>query len=133
MKRSLAMLRSGSKARYAYLGVSSVDLYPQLVEHFDLGVDKGAWVQDVNAGGPADKAGIRGGGSTTEFQAQSFRPGGDVITKVAGKPVENSAELADEIADFKPGDTVPLEVHRDGETKEIRVRLGERPLGDVAG
>jgi hypothetical protein len=28
---------------------------------------------------------------------------------------------------------VPLEVHRDGETKEIRVKLGERPLGDVAG
>jgi S1-C subfamily serine protease len=133
VKRSLTMLRDGGEARYAYLGVSSVELYPQLVEHFHLDVDKGAWVQDVNASGPAEKAGIRGGGSPVEFQAQSFRPGGDIITKVAGKPVEDSADLADEIANFKPGDTVPLEVHRDGETKEIRVKLGERPLGDVAG
>jgi S1-C subfamily serine protease len=133
VKRSLAMLRDGGEAHYAYLGVSSVELYPQLVDHFHLDVDKGAWVQDVNAGGPADKAGIRGGSGTEVFQAQSFRPGGDVITKVAGRPVQNSAELADEIANFKPGDTVPLEVHRDGETKEIKVRLGERPLGNVAG
>jgi S1-C subfamily serine protease len=133
VKRSLAMLRDGGEAHYAYLGVSSVELYPQLVDHFHLDVYKGAWVQDVNAGGPAADAGIRGGGGTEEFQAQSFRPGGDVITKVAGRPVENSAELADEIANFKPGDTVPLEVHRGGETKEIKVRLGERPLGNVAG
>jgi S1-C subfamily serine protease len=133
VKRSLTMLRDGGEARYAYLGVSSVELYPQLVEHFHLDVEKGAWVQQVNAGGPAEKAGIRGGGRQAVFQAQSFRPGGDIITKVADKPVENSADLADEIANFKPGDTVPLEVHRDGETKEIRVKLGERPLGDVAG
>jgi S1-C subfamily serine protease len=133
IKRSLNMLRDGGQARYAYLGVSSVELYPQLVDRFDLGVDKGAWVQEVNAGGPAEKAGLHGGGSPVEFQAQSFRPGGDIITKVAGKAVENSAQLADEIANFKPGDEIPLEVHRDGDTKEIKVKLGERPLGDVAG
>jgi S1-C subfamily serine protease len=133
IKRSLTMLRDGGEARYAYLGVSSVELYPQLVDHFHLDVDKGAWVQDVNAGGPAEKSGLRGGESPVEFQAQSFRPGGDIITKVEGKPVENSAQLADEIANFRPGEEVTLEIHRDGATKEIKVKLGERPLGDVAG
>jgi S1-C subfamily serine protease len=133
IKRSLDMLRHGGQARYAYLGVSSVELYPQLVDHFKLDVDKGAWVQGVNAGGPAERAGIQGGGGESEFQAQTYRNGGDVITKVAGKPVENSAELADVIAGFKPGDEVPLEIHRDGNTKEIKVKLGERPLGRVAG
>jgi S1-C subfamily serine protease len=133
IKRSLDMLRESGEARYAYLGVSSVELYPQLVDRFKLDVDKGAWVQGVNAGGPAERAGIRGGSGEVEFQAQSFRPGGDVITKVAGKPVENSAELADVIAGYAPGQEVPLEIHRDGETKEIKVKLGERPLGRVAG
>jgi S1-C subfamily serine protease len=133
MKRSLDMLRNGGQARYAYLGVSSVELYPQLVDKFDLQVDKGAWVQEVSPGGPAEKSGIRGGGSPVTFQAQAFRPGGDVITKVAGKPVENSSQLADLIADFKPGEEVPLEIHRKGDTREIKVKLGERPLGDVAG
>ena len=133
VKRSLDMLRKDGTADYAYLGVSSVELYPQLVKKFDLDVDKGAWVQVVNAGGPAEKAGIRGGGSQVIFQAEPYRPGGDVITKVDGKPVESSAQLAELIAAYEPGEQVPLEIHRDGETREIEVKLGERPLGDVAG
>jgi S1-C subfamily serine protease len=133
IKRSLDMLRDGGQARYAYLGVSSVELYPQLVDHFKLDVEKGAWVQEVNTGGPAERAGIHGGDDESTFQAQTFREGGDVITRVAGKPVENSAQLADVIADFRPGEEVPLEIHRDGDTKEIKVKLGERPLGRVAG
>jgi len=90
-------------------------------------------VQEVNPGGPAEKAGIRGGSSPVEFQAQAFRPGGDVITKVDGKTVEDSAQLADLIADYEPGEEVPLEIHRGGDTREIQVRLGERPVGDVGG
>jgi S1-C subfamily serine protease len=133
VRRSLGMLRESGKAEYAYLGVSSVELYPQLVDRFKLDVDTGAWVQDVNAGGPAEKAGLHGGGSPVTFQAQSYRPGGDVITKVDGKPVEDSAQLADVIADHKPGDEVPLEIHRDGKTQTIKVKLGDRPLGDVGG
>jgi S1-C subfamily serine protease len=133
VKRSLDMLRDSGEAHYAYLGVSSVQVYPQLVDRFHLGVVKGAWVQEVNAGGPAQKAGIKGGGSEQTFQAQSFRTGGDVITKVAGKPVQDSAQLADVISQFKPGDTVALEIHRGGDTREIRVKLGERPLSRVAG
>jgi S1-C subfamily serine protease len=133
VKRSLGMLRETGQARYAYLGVSSVEIYPQLVEKFDLDVDKGAWVQDVNPGGPAEEAGLRGGGNPVQFQARTFRPGGDVITKVEGRPIEDSADLAEAIADFPPDREIALEVHRDGETQEVKVRLGERPLGDIAG
>jgi len=133
VKRSLDMLREDGRADYAYLGVSSVELYPQLVEKFDLDVDKGAWVQEVNPGGPAEQAGIRGGGGPVEFQAQSFRTGGDVITKVDGKAIETSAQLADLIADHQPGERVPLEINRDGDMRAIEVKLGERPLGDVGG
>jgi S1-C subfamily serine protease len=103
------------------------------VEKFDLDVEQGAWIQEVNPGGPAERAGLRGGGSPVEFQAASFRPGGDVITKVDGKAVEDSAQLAEVIAAYEPGEQVPLEVHRDGETREIEVKLGERPVGDVGG
>jgi S1-C subfamily serine protease len=133
IKRSLDKLREDGEARYAYLGVSSVELYPQLVDRFELDVEKGAWVQDVNPGGPAEEAGIQGGGSEVTFQARAFRPGGDVITKVDGKPVEDSAQLAELISAYEPGDEVPVEVHRDGETEQIEVKLGERPLGRVGG
>jgi S1-C subfamily serine protease len=133
IKRSLDKLREDGEARYAYLGVSSVELYPQLVDRFELDVEKGAWVQDVNPGGPAEEAGIQGGGSEVTFQARAFRPGGDVITKVGGKAVEDSSQLAELISAYEPGDEVPIEVHRDGKTQEIEVELGERPLGRVGG
>ena len=133
VKRSIEKLRDGGEARYAYLGVSSVELYPQLVDRFELDVEKGAWVQGVNPGGPAEKAGLRGGDDEVTFQAVAYRPGGDVITKVDGKPVEDSAQLAELIATYEPGEEVPLEIHRGGETKQIEVKLGERPLGNVGG
>jgi S1-C subfamily serine protease len=133
VKRSLDMLREDGEARYAYLGVSSVEIYPQLKERFDLDVDKGAWIQEITPGGPAEESGLRGGGSPVAFQAQQFRPGGDVITKVAGRPVEDSSDLANVISEFAPGEEVELEVHRDGDTRGVKVRLGERPLGDVGG
>jgi S1-C subfamily serine protease len=127
VKRSLAMLRADGRASYAYLGVSSVELYPQLVRHFGLDVQKGAWVQDVTPGGPAARAGVHGGGAEQEFQAAGFKPGGDVITAVGAQPVRNSDELTEAIARYKPGETVDLVVHRAGATKHLRVRLGERP------
>jgi S1-C subfamily serine protease len=133
VKRSLELLRDGGEARYAYLGVSSVELYPQLVERFDLDVDRGAWVQEISPGSPAQEAGLRGGGSPVTFQARAFRPGGDIITAVQDRPVEDSSDLAEVIADFPPGEEVTLEVHREGKTEEVPVRLDERPLSDGPG
>jgi S1-C subfamily serine protease len=132
VKRSLAMLRADGKASYAYLGVSSVELYPQLVRHFGLEVQQGAWVQDVTPGGPADKAGVHGGGSEQEFQAAGFKPGGDVITKVGDQPVRDADELSEAIARYRPGETVDLDVHRGGSTRHLSVRLGERPVKAAA-
>jgi S1-C subfamily serine protease len=133
VKRSVGQLRDEGRARYAYLGVSSVPLYPQLVEHFGLKVDKGAWVQDVTPGGPAQKAGLRGGSGQEAFQGATFAPGGDVITKVGGTPIESADDLSSAIARIKPGQTADVEINRDGETRTIEVKLAERPLGSRLG
>jgi S1-C subfamily serine protease len=128
VKRSIGELRESGNAHYAYIGVSSVPLYPQLVDHFDLKTDKGAWVQEVSPGSPAEKAGIRGGKGNTRFQIQSYAQGGDIITKVEGKPVTDANDLSSVIGQFQPGQEVTVTVVRDGDTKEIKVKLGERPL-----
>jgi S1-C subfamily serine protease len=129
VKRSVGQLRESGRARYAYLGVTSLPLYPQLVEHFGLKVDKGVWVQEVQPGGPASKAGIRGGNGQEVFQGQPFARGGDVITKVGDDTVAGSDDLAKAIARFKPGETADFEVHRGGETKVVKVTFAERPAG----
>jgi S1-C subfamily serine protease len=133
VKRSLGALRETGSADYAFLGVSSVPLYPQLVKRFDLPVDKGAWVQEVQPGTPADRAGIKGGRGNTRFQIQSYAQGGDIITKVEGKEIQDANDLSAAVAQFQPGQEVTVEVHRGGETKDIKVKLGERPLSAPSG
>jgi S1-C subfamily serine protease len=132
VKRSLAQLRRSGAVHYAYLGVVSVPLYPQLVKRFHLDVSHGAWVQAVNPGAPAEKAGLRGGSGDVTFEGSSYRPGGDVITKVGDVPVATSDDLAGAVARYQPGQSVPVQVHRDGQVKQITVKFGERPLGNPA-
>jgi S1-C subfamily serine protease len=128
VKRSLGALRETGEARYAYLGVGSVPLYPQLVERFDLSVEKGAWVQDVQPGSPAERAGIRGGKGEVRFQVQAYSQGGDIITEVEGKPIADANDLSSIVAQFQPGQEVTIKVDRGGDTEQIEVKLGERPL-----
>jgi S1-C subfamily serine protease len=127
VKRSIGQLRENGRARYAYLGVTSVPLYPQMVEHFGLKVAKGVWVQDVAPGGPAAKAGVRGGSGQEVFQGQPFKRGGDVITKVGDTAIANSDDLAKAIARLEPGESADVEVHRGGDTKTLKITFAERP------
>ena len=128
VRLSLAQLRRDGRAHYAYLGVSHVEVYPQLAEHFHLPVDSGAWVQDVTAGGPAQSAHVREGDKTDRFQDKDFRVGGDVITAVQSAPVHTESDLAKALLAHKPGDTVTVAIRRGDKRLNVRIKLGERPL-----
>ena len=79
--------------------------------------------------GPAETAGLRGGdGDEADFQVRSFRSGGDVITTIDGRPVDDPDDLSTAVALLDPGATVTVEAWRDGERRDVRVKLGERPL-----
>jgi S1-C subfamily serine protease len=129
VKRSVDQLRETGRVAYAYLGVASQAVYPQLAQEFDLPVERGAWLQDVSADGPAAKAGLKGGGDRQEeFQASRFRTGGDIVVRVGSTKVEDPADLSDAIATLEPGEEVEVELYRDGSKRTVKVRLGERPL-----
>ncbi len=131
-RRSLDQLRKKGKVSYAYLGVETVPIYPQLRERFDLPVSKGAWLQDVAAGAPAERADLEGGGAgETTFQVRRYRTGGDVITKIDGRPVEDPDDLSLAVALLDPGSTVTVEAWRDGERRDVRIKLGTRPLSGL--
>jgi S1-C subfamily serine protease len=128
VRRSLDQLRESGRARYAYLGVATSPMYPQLAERFDLPVDHGAWVQDVTPGGPADDASLRGGSGAQEFQGRQYRTGGDLIVAVGRQQIREEADVAKALVGLRPGSEVDLQVYRDGERRTLRVKLGERPL-----
>jgi S1-C subfamily serine protease len=128
LSRSLEGLRADGKVRYAYLGVQSVPLYPQLVERFDLPVKQGAWLQRVENDAPGEKAGLRGGKSEVRFQDRSFAEGGDIITRIEDRPIRDADDLSEAVQLFDPGQKVTLEVWRDDEKRKVELTLGERPL-----
>jgi S1-C subfamily serine protease len=133
-KRALEQLRTKGKVSYAYLGVETVPIYPQLRERFDLPVGKGAWVQDVVADGPAADAGLKGGSDRESvFQVRSYRDGGDVITSIDGRPVDDPDDLSRAVALLDPDATVTLEAWRDGNRREVRIKLADRPLSGLPG
>ena len=134
VRRSLEQLRQKGEVSYAFLGVETVPIYPQLRERFDLPVDAGAWLQGVAEDGPADAAGLRGGdaGQST-FQVRRYRSGGDVITRIDGRPVDDPDDLSRAVGLLDPGSTVTVEAWRDGERRSIKVKLGERPLQRLPG
>jgi len=128
VKRSLDQLRATGKARYAYLGISSSALFPQLVDQFHLGARRGAWVQTVTPGSPADQAGIRAGNQRKLFQDQPYETGGDVIVAVDGQAIRKDDDLPNALVDKAPGDRSRLTVVRGGRRQVVEVVLGDRPL-----
>jgi S1-C subfamily serine protease len=127
VRRTLAGLRKDGSVEYAYLGVATARIYPQLARRFGLPVSRGAWLQEVVADGPADKAGLRAGDEPVRFQARSVSEGGDIITAVNGKPLDDEAALGVALLDYKPGDEVTLQVYRDGAPRDVKITLGTRP------
>jgi 2-alkenal reductase len=133
VRRSLDQLRRTGVARYAYLGVSTQGVYPQLAAHFGLGADHGAWVQQVVPGGPGDAAGLQAGTDRRRFQETPWQVGGDIITTVDGRDIRKDADLAVAIQDHAPGESVTLRVVRDRQARTVNVKLGKRPLQSPRG
>ena len=126
IKRSVEQLRETGDVSYAYIGVSTQDVYPQLNEKLDLGTSYGAIIQTVQPDSPAQEAGLSRGDETITFQANRYRVG-DVITAVDGKKVVDASDLASAILTLEPGDKITMTVFRDGESRDIDVTLAERP------
>jgi len=127
VRRTLAALRKDGTVEYAYLGVATARIYPQLARRYTLPVETGAWVQEVVPGAPAAKAGLRAGTQTQRFQARTITVGGDIITAVDGKKLADEAALGVALLALEPGQEVTLQVYRNGRPRNIRVTLGSRP------
>jgi serine protease Do len=101
------------KVTRGYLGVVIQPITPAMAK--DLGLNKlqGALVGDVSAKGPAQAGGVQRG---------------DVILAINGNAVNDSNELRNTISMMQPGETVKLQISRNGSVKDLNVKLGELPL-----
>jgi len=133
IKRSIAQLREDGNAEYAYMGVSTQALYPQLARKLELDTTYGGLLSEVVPGGPAEKAGLEGGDEELPFQAAKYRTGGDVILAVDGQKIVEENDLARTIAEHRPGEKVTLTVLHDNKRETVELTLGERPDSPSSG
>ena len=104
------LIANGSVER-GLLGVSIVPITPSLAESFDLAVDHGVGLRDVQPDGPAAKAGLRAG---------------DIIVKLADTEIRGSGDLFQALTEHRAGETVTVEYYREGVLQKAEVTLEER-------
>jgi serine protease Do len=109
------LLKDG-KVRRGKLGVTIGDLTQDLATQFGFKGTQGALVQDVEAGQPADRSGLKPG---------------DIIIEFQGQQVEDSSRLRNLVAQTAPGSTVKFKVWRDGAERGLTATLAEMDSKDL--
>lgn len=103
-------LRSNGRVARGRIGVQIEAVSKEIAESIGLGKPVGAMVRGVEAGSPAEKAGVEAG---------------DIITRFEGKPVEKSSDLPRLVGGTKPGTKSTLTVFRRGATKDLSIVIAE--------
>ena len=103
-------LRSTGRVTRGRIGVQIEQVSKEIAESIGLGRPQGALVRGVEAGAPADKAGIEAG---------------DIITRFDGKVIEKSSDLPRLVGNVKPGTRSPITVFRRGTSRELMVTIAE--------
>ena len=123
-KRALPQLKRGAEVKLAYIGVTTTEVPSQVAEDLNLPQDRGALVQQVEKGSPADKAGLRGGDTPV---GGDLVAGGDLIVEIDGREIRSPEDIGAAIADDQPGDKVRIEYFRGTKRRSVEVELSERP------
>ncbi len=103
-------LRSSGRVSRGRIGVTIEQISKEVAESIGLGKAVGAVVRNVEAGSPAEKAGIEAG---------------DIITRFEGKTIEKSSELPRFIGATKPGTKSTITVFRRGVSKDLSITIAE--------
>jgi serine protease Do len=109
-------LRTSGKVSRGRIGVQIDQVSKEVAESIGLGKSAGAMVRGVEAGSPAEKAGIEAG---------------DIITKFDGKTIEKSSDLPRIVGGTKPGSKSTVTVFRRGTTKDLTVTVAEIELDNA--
>ncbi|MBE0697052.1 MAG: trypsin-like peptidase domain-containing protein [Anaerolineaceae bacterium] len=119
-------LITNGKAAHSYLGISGGTVTADAISTLNLDAgQQGIVVATVVAGGPAEKAGLKP--ATVDANGVPTAAG-DIITGIDGKTVTRFEDLVSYLSSStQPGQTVTLNVLRDGKDTQVKVTLGTQP------
>lgn len=112
----------------AWLGIAGRTVTPEVAQAMSLPNDQqGVLVEQVEAGSPADQAGLHGSYKPVVINGQSLLVGGDIIIALDGQSVHQVEDLQAFVSQAQPDQKATLTIIRDGKQVELSVTLGERP------
>ncbi|HWN98866.1 MAG TPA: trypsin-like peptidase domain-containing protein [Blastocatellia bacterium] len=127
-KRIIPEIISKGYVSRPWLGVSTMPLNQRIARAFELPASEGIIVGDVYRGSGAAAAGLRGAVVRESiWGGAQLQQLGDVIVAVGGRKVANTDDLQNAMQDKKPGESVDVEIIRQGKRITLSVRLSERP------
>jgi len=128
IKKIVPSLIEEGKYHHPWMGITGIDIDPDLAKIRELGNAKGFLVVTVIDGHPADDAGLQGVSKTVEIDGKEYPIDGDIIISVDGKEVRKINDLLVHLQREKSvGDEMILGVMRDGDLLHLTLTLGERP------
>src|SRR5918992_3476446 len=113
------------------LGVSGINVTSAIAKAMNVTQAKGFLVVDIIAGGPADKAGLRGGYVLSNINGTKIELGGDVILSIDNRTVNTIEDILSYLDTKKVGDIVQLTILRDSKVENVSLQLG--PSSTAAG
>jgi S1-C subfamily serine protease len=126
-KRIIPDILAYGRVRKPKLGITPLPLFARLAEALELPVETGLLVMEVEPGSAAERAGIRGGNERAQLGRQFILIGGDVITSIDNQPVASRDDLDRALNNKNIGDTVQVEILRNGRKQRVSVTLTESP------
>lgn len=113
--------------QHPWIGVSGVDVSPEIADRMDLENTTGFLVVDVVEDSPADQAGIRPGNRTENINGNPVNLGGDVITAINGEKMRGINDILLYLSrETEVDQEVNVTVIREGERVDIPLTLGAR-------
>jgi S1-C subfamily serine protease len=114
-----------------WMGVSTWPLDRSIARRLSLGITEGLMITSVSRGSGSASAGLRSAVVREDFWGnQVLQQLGDVIVSIDGKKTATTEDLQNALQDKKPGESVDVEVFRQGSRERVSVRLSERPADD---
>ena len=127
-KRLLPQLIAKGRVSHPWLGISGLDITPEVAKTLKLHATEGILVVQVSPEGPAARAGIKGSVKRARVGNTLVSVGGDIIVAVDGRKVTSVDEMTALLdSERKAGDKVKMDLLRDGRSLTVSVRLGELP------
>ncbi len=128
IRKVVPELISTGTYRHPYIGITGVDVSPEIATEMGLNSSRGFLVTEVTSGSPAERSGIRDGGALKDINGRQIELGGDVIVAVDNVTVRKIEDLLSYLQSARSvGENVILRVIRDGKFLEIGMTVTPRP------